>query len=553
MGSQTIQALLRRSAQVGAAMLAVLLCTARADVTMGIDTDSTLQTIRGLGIGHIIDSIVVREGPFYVKKPLDGIYDSLVNELGVSSYRHFMPTGWDASYHDDLPVDVMVDMKGLREAGLDMFIGTLLGPPGYMKTNGESCCGGNLLPEWRDSLAKTVVDYYHKVKEHSGVEMYAWSMQNEVKYIQPYGSCVYTPVTYAALLNATVKVFREANLDLWLFGPEHSVSDVTSNVNFVRAVMADSVARTKFVALAPHGYAGDGTTPAEEGQSSWQYAASYANANDLEVWMTETSGSCDSAWGYGNIYEWTCNCVKQNMGALPTAIILLSNLKYGQVTTWNWLDAAATKSRRQDLLINATGPTYLYHAFKHFFRYISPGAVQVASTSDNDSVRVVAFKGPRHDMFSIVMTNRTAHPITMQFDLSSASGLPARFAKFVSTSTRGCEEEPDSVVLSEGTVLPDSSIVTLYAGPADPIHVEVSTSRPALSHRQTVSHAAKAQSVSVYQLDGRCVVRTTDQHGLRHPQRLLGSQQSAAGAYLFVTTRADGVEVKRMTGVAGSR
>jgi len=536
------------------AVLALLLTGAYADVSMTIYPDSTLQTITGLGIGERIRAIRVREGPFYVTKPLTGIYDSLVYDLGISSFRHFMPEGWDASHHADLPTDVMKHMKELHERGVELFIATLLGPPGYMKTNGESCCGGNLLPEWRDSLAKTCVDYYRKVKEHAGVDLYALSVQNELMFQEPYGSCIYTPVTYRDLVAATVRVFRETDINLRIYGPEHVIYDVSNSLNFVRAVMADSVARTAFHAVAGHGYGGDASSPASDGAATWESYARFGNANGLEVWMTETSGNCDSTWSEGKIWEWTCNCIKTTPGGLPTGVALLNALKYGQLNNWNYLEVAKTSSTRQDLLFNADGPTYLYFAFKHFYRFIRPGAIQVGSSTSNDTLPIVVFKDPGRGIYTIVMANRTARPVTVSFDLGSGAGIPSRFAKFVSTRTRKCEEEPDSVVIAEGTVLPDSSLVTLYAGPADPVRAQVSLLAESVpSRRPSVSPASGTEEVSIYRLDGRCIMRAAGARALSRTQRLLNTRGSAAGAYVVVTTRADGAVIRRMTGLAESK
>ena len=135
-------------------MVTMAVASASLAVDVAIDRGTTYQAITGFGAQHI-GAITVKEGPFYITKPKTGIYDSLVNDLGLSMHRHFMPTGWDGSHDHETPHDVLLDMKELHDRGVEVFIATLLGPPGYMKDNGIPEQGGHVLPEWYDSLGGT--------------------------------------------------------------------------------------------------------------------------------------------------------------------------------------------------------------------------------------------------------------------------------------------------------------------------------------------------------------------------------------------------------------
>ncbi len=468
-----------------------------AEIT--IDRGAVYQTITGFGTTRI-SAITIKEGPFYVTKPLTGIYDSLVDDLGVSAHRILFEQ-WDASRDHENPSDDMVHMAELYNRGVDAFFASYLGPPGYMKDNGSASHGGHVLPEWYDSLGGSLVDFARYTKRHTGADYAAMSIQNEALFPEPYASAVYTPLTYRNAVAATARAFRDAGVPLRLIGPEHVTSDPSTCLNFSKAVMADSAGRSVWHAVATHGYGGDASSPSDDGASTWGSFASYVDTADggrLQVWMTETSGYVRNTWGKGTMWEWTCNCIKEQPGGMGLAVAMLNSLKHGRVSLWCYLDGTKTNSRRNDLLIDSAGPTILYHVSKHFYRYIRPGAVQIASSSDDSSVLVVAFRDETRDAVSIVLINKNTTETTVRLSETSGAGLPGTFRRYVSTRSLRCEETGE-VSAGDDIHVPDSSVVTLYAGPQNPLAMVVV---PGPGQRRPVTSGADATG-RVYRLDGR--------------------------------------------------
>lgn len=101
-----------------------------------------------------------------------------------------------------------------------------------------------------------------------------------------------------------------------------------------------------------------------------------------------------------------------------------------------------------------------YHASKHFYRFIRPGARMVEARSDDADVAAAAFEHARLDSFVSVLINTgyVAKRVSLE-----GSDVPFAFAAHVTTAERNLGDAP-SIVRRDRIVLPPRSVTTLIDG-----------------------------------------------------------------------------------------
>jgi O-glycosyl hydrolase len=199
-------------------------------------------------------------------------------------------------------------------------------------------------------------------------------------------------------------------------------------------------------AWAVHGYT--------DGVHTDTGAYSGATPTDKPLWMTETQGT-----GYGiGLNDWG--------GAMTLAGNILSYLRNGRITVWTWgsvqticgsAGCEATAAGDGCLIMNGT-PTAKWYAARHFYRFIRPGARQIASTSNDGEVEVVAFRHDANACWTVVLRNRGAGAKTVSV---SGADVPSQWTMEVSTAST---KRVQSTVGSTGISVPATSVVTLVSG-----------------------------------------------------------------------------------------
>jgi len=100
-------------------------------------------------------------------------------------------------------------------------IGSIWSPPPWMKTTNNQN-GGYLIqtPDNLTQFARYVAAYVNGFQQSYGVPMYGVSIQNELRFWQPYPSTVYSPSDYVAALKAVGAEFARDGITTKLIGPE---------------------------------------------------------------------------------------------------------------------------------------------------------------------------------------------------------------------------------------------------------------------------------------------------------------------------------------------
>ena len=355
--------------------------------------------------------------------------------------------------------------KTMTDMRLDQMkvIGTVWTPPGWLKTS-NSQNGGALVqtPDNLQQFARYLAAYVQGYQQFFHVPLYAVSIQNELRFSEPYPSTVYNPTQYVAALKAVGAEFAADGITTKIFGPEDVGVDsgfLTNNqMSFINAIRADPVASQYLNILAVHGYAGNGASPGSDAANWADYNNRVKNMG-MESWMTEESGE-NPAWIH---YDST----GKPDGALSLALRIHQGLAYGNLNAWVYwqMDDGKTPVSNFTLTSGGSDPTSLkYNAAKHYFRYIRPGDVRVDTGTDNpNGVNIDAYMDDARQVLTIELINMALTDQTVTINIPGTDFNA--FTDFMTTATQPWAVLPDLLV-SNGTLtltLPASSVVTLQS------------------------------------------------------------------------------------------
>jgi len=413
-----------------------------------LDFETKYQSIIGFGGFGGNDA----SATFSTQKYVDDVYD----DLGASIYRAQVEQSFQAT-NDGSSVDVInmssFNRNGMFKQWLDYFKAvkakgpskvflSVWSPPAWMKSNKSVDNGGSLLPEFYQHFAKYCAAYVMAMQQ-GGVDIYAFSIQNEPNFPEPYPSCVYSPEQYAAV-NATVAArFKKEGLNVKLLGPE-DIGDVNRISSYVFG-MEQAGKLDSLDIIAVHGYGDDGVNP---GSDVLFWDSAYALARDFKkpLWMTETSG-------YKN--DWaSCLILGENINKA---------LSSGRISAWVWWRISDNMPNRNEMegLMKNMVPTKKYYVSKNFYKYVRPGAIRYYVKSEYSDLSITAYKHPDSKKLTLVIVNQAAVARNISIGAINGGVTPTQFSSYRTSETENCIDA--GIVNSTGVQLPASSITTLQA------------------------------------------------------------------------------------------
>ncbi|HEY8748436.1 MAG TPA: glycoside hydrolase family 30 beta sandwich domain-containing protein [Tepidisphaeraceae bacterium] len=339
-------------------------------------------------------------------------------------------------------------------------IGSIWSPPPWMKTTNNQN-GGYLIqtPDNLTQFARYVAAYVKGFQQSYGVPMYGVSIQNELRFWQPYPSTVYSPSDYVAALKAVGAEFARDGITTKLIGPEDvgvDGGDITAaQMSYINAIKADPVAKSYLSTYIIHGYSGNGVSLGSS-QANWADYWNKISADGKESWMTETSGE-QTAWV-------SFDSTGHPNGALSVALNMHQALAYGNVNAYVYWQMNDGKNETQNTLEGGFDTTSLkYNAAKHFMKFIRPGAVRVAATPDTvTGISVDSFVEPDNSM-TIELINASANATQTTIALPGANY--ASFIEYLTTATQPWAVIP-GILVSNGSLsinIPANSVITLQS------------------------------------------------------------------------------------------
>lgn len=279
-------------------------------------------------------------------------------------------------------------------------------PPAWMKSNQTIINGGSLLRNRYNHFAYYLLEWCKYMTEQVGMRPYALSFQNELLFVEPYESCVWTVDEYVDFLKVLGPLLDSNGYgDVLIFGPEHMTASVQETMNFVNGIMEDPVAAPYFDVVATHGY-----TDGVQADSNPQSANTLFNQwrkYPLQYWMTETSGEPVT-------YDGALDGVA---GSIHNSIV------GGRASAYVYWQFSEKGASQFSLRSNAS-PNKKYYAFRHFSKWIRPDSWRVdAVATDATKLDVSAFVSEEEQEITIVLLNRNIAAQTISFNFAHAPGL----------------------------------------------------------------------------------------------------------------------------------
>lgn len=444
-------------------------------VPVTINPAQTFQTMEGFG-GFGAQDNPWSNGPF----TSPAFVDALVNDLGLTIVRDEVPTNFEINNDNNDPFvtnlagyNINTDVSGhhrpmgtriqyykdMKAAGVKTFIASVWSPPPWMKHNNGLTNGTNqnaapgytsspgpttnqLKVDMYNEFAEMCVAYIKIFKQETGIDLYAFSIQNEPRFSQSYQSCVYDGNALRDLVKVVGKRFADENIQTKLFLPE-DVGWLGGVESMTKPTLDDPVARSYTDIIAVHGYDLDGITANSPSAQTWNTMYNWGAPYGIPLWMTETSG-------FANTPD----------GAIDLAKAMYTAIRHGNVSAWVFWSLAGPDLNEYNLLSSSLIKSKRYYASKNFYRYIRPGAVRMAADApENTGVLPLAFTHQAEGSTTLVFVNTDKN--SGRAIKINGGALPATFKKFVTSAQDDCKDY-GNVNSGEVILLPANSVTTLY-------------------------------------------------------------------------------------------
>lgn len=424
-----------------------------AETVVHVDASKEYQVIQGFGAAC---SFWRRENEVAYRSP--EFQKLLINDLGLSILRFEVNPG--LQQEPDLDADALdlsrFDFNALKTAGQlaqalsqrapgqVKVICSIWSPPAWMKTNNATRGGGNLRTDRYAQFAKYCAGLCLGFEKTYGVPVYAMSLQNELVFVEPYDSCVYSPETIRDVTRTVGEAFKKWKVSTKLMGNEDvGCGTWFRYMQYAKPTLDDAGQYLSFLCI--HGYAGDGKTPSTN-RDNWTALRRKLEPYRRELWMTETSGDPPDTWA----------------GGINVATHIHEALVYGGCSAWVYWQLTNPFDAGKESLCVDGAPTPKYYAVKHYARFVRPGAIQVSAAPDSPGLGVSAFVHKKDRTITVVLINSPDSERPVQLDIQAPWEV-ASFERYVSSAREMCATQPP-LKAAQHTVtltLPRRSIVTL--------------------------------------------------------------------------------------------
>lgn len=404
----------------------------------------------------------------------------VIDDLGITIWRNeYMPPATptqtqDADWNKQRPV-----VQGLKRIADEYkvplkFIFSIWSPPADLKCalDGDNRPlsgtphpqgtknGGTLDPAKYAQFADWVKDGI-KLYKDIGIDVYAFSPQNEPLFKQFFNSCFYKPINepvggYTNMIKSVIPLVKSAYPNVKVFGSENMLEMEGGKDRqwFYNAnLMKDPQALQQIDLWSIHGYQ-NGVSPTATSQLAnlWKTTIDeHSVPTNKPYWMTETSGYTDT---------WLAGGGKP--GAFSLAQDIYSALHHGNASAWVWWQGSDLRGIDEYALMNGLGTGKKYAVSKHFYRFIRPEARRVVVTfNEAEGVFASAFEHISMGTFTIVLINANKQAVKLNL---SGMGLPASYEMFVTTQGSNDNCRLTGTVSSTGVELPAEAVVTLVNG-----------------------------------------------------------------------------------------
>jgi|GEM_PF-1458027 len=385
-------------------------------------------------------------------------------------------------------------------------------------TSGDSI-GGRLLQDSTNlvQFGRYLAAWIKGFEQRFGIPLYAVSLQNEVSFENPFDSCTYEKGAgttnapgaagqwwqYASALKAVKDVFAEFGITVKIKGPHCAgVKDTPANpwelnqqMKYIQAVKehSDSMLIQRLDIYGSNGYMAShsnavlnlagywrGKQNVNANWVWWLYAPGVMN-DGKPTWFSECGGE-EAAWLNGSGGT-------PGSGAIVLAQKMHNALVHANVSAYlHWQMSDTSSSENEHILLgknNVSNPhnSKKYCAYKHFSRYIRPGARRVKATFENGWTSIGA--DSEYNTYQSLNASAYVHEEDMSVTVVLVNMRPtaesvsivvpphpevAVYEVYRTKSDEGFSRRADAGVTDGRVVLtvPGYSVVTLYGVVPEP-------------------------------------------------------------------------------------
>jgi O-glycosyl hydrolase len=443
---------------------------------LAIDAGKKFQTMDGMGsstYAYDKNILPVYANPEYQKMIADDLGFSMIRFEIYPCHDKKVEKPEEISYKDFViqksnTVACLEFIAALKKLNPDIKLTpSVWSPPAWMKSNGLISFGGTLKPEYYRHFAQYLVEWVKFAKEKYGFDIYALSPQNELEFVEPYASCVYTPEQYKNVVKVIGETFKKAGLNVKLFGPEDMTVFGKRAARYIDIIEKDPSVEPFLNIHATHGYSDgiESTGSVKESSDFLELIKEYKKP----YWQTETGpGTADERWNDGGPDGATVQ-VRRGVTSLTKGVLssiarLHYAFVYGNASGWLWWQITGSGPSVHHLMtLDQKGKKY--YAFKQFCRFIRPGTVRIAAGPDSvdNNVSVSAYQHEKSKTVTIVLLNHSNDNNETTIDLKNI--IPVKiFEAYRTSETEDCIKTEDVSVKNGklGFTLSPRSITTLY-------------------------------------------------------------------------------------------
>jgi glucuronoarabinoxylan endo-1,4-beta-xylanase len=417
---------------------------------LDINLGTSYQVFRGIG---------TMVPPSKYAEPYVRDLGATASRIGIISNRFEPENDNDDPYVLDLAKfnrDVVNwnTIRYLMANGVETFFMTVWSPEAWMKDNFSLDMSGagvstncdlttnKLSYHYYEEFAESMVAFCRVFQEETGKELDAIGLQNEPAFHEPYPSAILDPTRFTQLIKVVGARFEAEGISTGFIMPEQVITQGANSMDaYINALNADPVATAYSDYIATHGYAADGIGDANPTFSTWTSlgAKSKEGSNPKELWMTETNAEA-LTWAQG----------------LGRAGGLYAALEHGGASLWTSYSADG------QIFDRFGNPTHSYNTYKHFTKFIRPGAVRVGSPAPANYLQTTSFVNTLENggTFVSVIINggTTAQTVSLNF---SGGVTPVYLDVYSTKELTGMVKTQAGIISSDVIILPAKSITTI--------------------------------------------------------------------------------------------